>query len=205
MRFDPQNPTAEMLLWAYAQGAFPMADPTRRGRPIEWYCPDPRGIIPLDAFHVPVNLGRVAKQGRFEIRSDTAFEAVFDACATGRSDWNLSWMNDRLRRAYLELHREGFAHSLEAWLEGRLVGGLYGVHLRGAFFGESMFSRPPEGTNASKVCLVHLVERIRRQGFTLLDTQFVNPHLQQFGCVAIPAEEYLARLAHALTLDVGWT
>jgi leucyl/phenylalanyl-tRNA---protein transferase len=121
---DPQNPTPEVLLWAYSQGLFPMADPYRRGKPIEWYCPDPRGILPLDGFHIPVNLARLVRQNRFEIRSDTAFKEVFELCAVPRSRTNQSWMNDRLRAAYLSLFEIGHAHSIEAWREGELVGGL---------------------------------------------------------------------------------
>jgi leucyl/phenylalanyl-tRNA---protein transferase len=202
---DPQRPTPELLIWAYSHGFFPMADTTARGHPIEWYCPDPRGILPLDDFHVPKSLARIVRAAKFHIRVDTAFEQVLRACAGARNAVNRSWMNDRLAAAYLGLHEHGHAHSVEAWLNDELVGGLYGVQLGGAFFGESMFSRRQQsGANASKVCLVHLVERLRARGFTLLDTQFVNPHLQQFGCRAIPADEYFHRLEAALHLPVTW-
>ncbi|MCA9284243.1 MAG: leucyl/phenylalanyl-tRNA--protein transferase [Phycisphaerales bacterium] len=192
-----------LLRAAYAAGIFPMAD-ARTGK-IGWYCPDPRGVLPLESFRIPRNLARLVRQRRFEIRIDTAFAAVLDACAGPRSRDDEGWMSPVLRQAYVELHREGEAHSVEAWRDGRLVGGLYGVRLHGAFFGESMFCRPDlGGSNASKVCLVHLVERLREGGFALLDTQMVTEHMQQFGCVEIPAEAYLDRLAHAMELDATW-
>jgi leucyl/phenylalanyl-tRNA---protein transferase len=203
-RIDPERPTPQMLLWAYAQGIFPMADPDT-GR-IDWYCPDPRGILPLDAFHVPKNLAREVRKAKFDIRFDTAFDQVMRSCAVDRSPLNQSWINDRLIRAYTDLHAMGHAHSVEAWLKGKLVGGLYGVSLGGAFFGESMFSRPARGgTNASKVCLVHLVNHLKHRGYVLLDTQFTNPHLEQFGCIEIPLDEYLQRLSRAIRLPVDWT
>lgn len=207
---DPRNPNAELLLWAYTRAIFPMVDPDRDV--IEWFHPDPRGILPLhppEAFHVPRNLAREVRKRRFQIRSDTAFERVMRECATARSLDNRSWMNERLLQAYLELFRSGHAHSIEAWLgeapHEQLVGGLYGVHVGGAFFGESMFSRPEiGGSNASKVCLVHLLGWLRLRGFVLLDTQFINPHLSRFGCIEISAKEYETRLAHAIALDVSW-
>jgi leucyl/phenylalanyl-tRNA--protein transferase len=209
---DPQQPSPELLLWAYGHGIFPMADPDpsnprRRGR-IDWYSPDPRGILPLHpptAFRIPRNLQREVRRALFEIRSDTAFEHVMRACNTDRSDDNRSWINEALIHAYVQLHKFGFAHSVEAWCEGQLVGGLYGVHIGGAFFGESMFSRPDlGGTNSSKVCLVHLVNHLRQRGFTLLDTQFTNPHIAQFGCVEIDADEYLVMLNNAIRLPIAW-
>lgn len=175
---------------------------------IEWFSPDPRGIIPIAAgeFHLPKNVAREVRNGRFEIRFDTAFEDVIRGCAHDRSEFNRSWITEPIIEAYSELHRSGFAHSVEAWREDRLVGGLYGVHLGGAFFGESMFSRADlGGSNSSKVCLVHLVERLRERGFVLLDTQFWNEHLDQFGCIEIPAEEYLRRLAKAVRMPVNWS
>lgn len=199
--FDPQKPTAELLLWAYRRGIFPMAD-LRRGV-IEWYSPDPRGVIPLDRFRIRASLARVVRRGDFEISSDVDFEAVIRACAARRRDG--CWINEPLMEAYLDLHRRGRAHSVEARRDGDLVGGLYGVQIGGAFFGESMFVRSEGGgTNASKVCLVHLVRWMRHQGFTLLDTQFWNPHLDQFGCIEIPREEYLAVLQLAVNLPVTW-
>lgn len=202
-RPDLHRPNAALLRTAYMAGIFPMADPDTGE--IGWYCPDPRGILPLDDFHVPANLARLVRQGRFEIRIDTAFESVLDACAGPRSPDNGSWMNAPLRAAYVELHREGDAHSVEAWRDGILVGGLYGVSLGGAFFGESMFCRPDlGGSNASKVCLVHLVERLRARGFTLLDTQMVTPHMRQFGCIEIPARQYLDLLGEAIRQSAHW-
>jgi leucyl/phenylalanyl-tRNA--protein transferase len=206
---DPQQPTPELLLWAYRHAIFPMADPDT-GQ-IEWFSPDPRGIIPLqppgnpEAFHVPRNLAREMRKKKFDIRSDTEFEQVMRACGTDRSWFNRSWINETIISAYCELHRRGHAHSVEAWLNGELVGGLYGVHIGGAFFGESMFSLPRKGgSNSSKVCLVHLVNWLRHRGFTLLDTQFWNEHLDQFGCVEASAEDYLVMLNEAVRKDVTW-
>jgi leucyl/phenylalanyl-tRNA--protein transferase len=201
---DLQSPDRRLLLWAYCNGVFPMADPdTHR---LEWFCPDPRGIIPIDdRFHVPRNLARLVRQGKFEIRSDSRFDEVIRACAAPRIHDDETWIDGRIIGAYGDLHRHDHAHTVEAWLDGELVGGLYGVHVGGAFFGESMFSRPElGGSNASKVCLVHLVEHLRNRGFALLDTQFWNEHLDQFGCVEIPASEYRHRLDAALALDIAW-
>ena len=200
---DLQRPNAELLLRAYARGIFPMADPGTGS--IDWYSPDPRAVIPLDAFHVPRSVQRVARSGAFEIRSDSEFEAVIRACAEPRPGRKQTWLNERLIRPYVELHRNGFAHSVEAWRDGQLVGGLYGVHVGGAFFGESMFSRPETGgRDASKVCLVRLVEWLRAGRFHLLDTQFKTPHLARFGCVEIPRGEYLERLEQALERRGRW-
>lgn len=149
---------------------------------LDWFRPRQRGIIPLDNFHIPASLAREVRKGRFEITCDTAFEETMRWCATDRGGWNRSWIDERLIRAYTALHQAGYAHSVEARRNGELVGGLYGVHIGSAFFGESMFSKPEKGgTNASKICLVHLVNHLRTRGFTLLDTQFWNPHLAQFG------------------------
>ncbi len=202
---DPQHPNARLLLWAYRHGAFPMADPDSGS--LEWFSPNPRGIIPLDAFRVPKNLAREVRRRRFEIRYDTAFRDVMTSCGPQRPAPEGSWIDERLLAAYGSLHEIGHAHSVEAWREGRLVGGLYGVHLGAAFFGESMFVRPElGGTNASKVCLVHLVERLIERNFRLLDTQLWNPHLDQFGCIEIPRREYLRRLEDAVAGagEVGW-
>ncbi len=204
---DPDRPNAAMLLWAYAHAVFPMVDPD--SGEIEWFHPDPRGILPLsppEAFHVPRNLAREVRSNRFEIRSDSAFERVMRECATARSLDNRSWMNERLLKAYLELFSLGHAHSIEAWLGDELVGGLYGVHIGGAFFGESMFCRPAKGgSNASKVCLVHLVRRLQDRGFVLLDTQFANEHLKQFGCVEVDATAYHAMLRRAIDVQATWS
>lgn len=199
-----QHPDASLLLRAYAQGIFPMADP-RTGR-IDYYSPDPRAVLPLDGgFHVPKSLARVARSGTFELRSDTVFERVIRACAEPRPGRRETWLNERLIEPYLELHGAGFAHSVEAWRDGVLVGGLYGVHLGGAFFGESMFSRPElGGRDASKVCLVQLVEWLRAGGFRLLDTQFTTSHLERFGCLELSRKEYLAKLSVALRIEASW-
>jgi leucyl/phenylalanyl-tRNA--protein transferase len=186
--------TPAILLKAYACGIFPMAE-TAEDRSIFWLDPTERGIIPLDEFHVPRSLKKTIRKGMFEIRVDTAFAAVVDACAEPTPGRPQTWINAEIRRLYLELHREGHAHSVETWRENHLVGGLYGVSLGGAFFGESMFSRE---TDASKVALVHLWERMVRGGYSLLDTQFLTSHLARFGARAIPREEYQKRLADAV-------
>ncbi len=187
VHLDPQT-----LLSAYAQGVFPMAD---RDGVIRWYSADPRGIIPLEpgGFHVPQTLRAVLRKQKFDIRINTAFEQVMRACAECRPDG--TWISEELIRAYTGLHAIGFAHSVEAWQDNRLVGGLYGVSLGAAFFGESMFHRV---TDASKVALVHLVERLRARGYELLDTQAGTQHLRRFGGIEIPVEQYLRRLHRAL-------
>ena len=188
---------------AYSRGIFPMVDPASGS--VEWYSPDPRGVIPLAAFHASKSLGRVVRGGRFAIRTDTCFEQVMRLCAEARPGREGSWIDERLVQAYVGLHDDGAAHSIEAWRDGELVGGLYGVHLGAAFFGESMFSLPKRGgTDASKVCLVRLVDLLRERDFALLDTQFWNEHLDQFGCAEIPREQYLRELATALTREAGW-
>ena len=181
----------DLLLRAYALGWFPMGT-GRRGR-IEWFSPDPRGILPLATFHAPSRLARVVRQARFEIRMNTAFEAVMRACAA-RDE---TWITEDILRSYVALHRLGFAHSVETWQDEGLVGGLYGVAIGGAFFGESMFHT---ATDASKVALVALVDRLRARDFALLDTQWVTPHLIQFGATEIPRVDYLQRLSAALPL-----
>lgn len=177
--------SAELLLHAYRSAVFPMA---MENGEIAWFSPDPRAIIPLDAFHIPHGLKRTLKKGRFEIRVNTAFEEVMRRCAN-RED---TWINAEILASYVNLHRIGHAHSVEAWLDGKLAGGLYGVTLGGAFFGESMFH---EVTDASKVALHALVMRLRERGFSLLDTQWVTGHLTTFGVVEIPRAEYRRRLA----------
>jgi leucyl/phenylalanyl-tRNA--protein transferase len=184
----------EMLLTAYRRGIFPMAV-DKRGR-IGWFSPDPRAVIPLDArFHIPHGLRRVLKRKKFEITADTDFETVIHECAKRREG---TWISKGIIDSYCNMHRLGHAHSVETRLDGKLVGGLYGVALGGAFFGESMFHRT---TDASKVALVALVERLRARGFVLLDTQWTTPHLQQFGTYEIPRHEYLWQLEHALKLE----
>jgi leucyl/phenylalanyl-tRNA---protein transferase len=170
---------------------------------IRWYSPDPRGIIPLDAFHVPKRLARTARSGRFTIEVDRAFDAVIQACADAERDANDpgSWIDAEIMESYRALHARGLAHSIEAWQSGRLAGGLYGVALGGAFFGESMFHRV---TDASKVALIALVERLRARGYRLLDTQWVTDHLEQFGAIEIPRRRYLQLLESALKLDCSF-
>jgi leucyl/phenylalanyl-tRNA--protein transferase len=184
----PELPLS-VLRAAYREGWFPMGE--RGTRLVEWFSPDPRGILPLTAFHVPARLGRTLRAGRFEIRVDTAFPEVMAACAE-RED---TWISDVIVETYTALHRAGEAHSVECWRDGRLAGGLYGVALGGAFFGESMFH---VDTDASKVALAALVDRLKARGFVLLDLQWVTPHLAQFGAVDIRRGQYLQLLRAAL-------
>lgn len=190
----------DLLLHTYRLGLFPMADPDQGGE-VYWMDPDPRGIIPLDAFHVPKNLRKLVRRAPFEITVDRDFEVVMRACAEPTPGRESTWISEEFVEVYTALHRRGAAHAVECRQEGRLVGGLYGVAIGGAFFGESMFSRV---TDASKVALVALVACLRRGGFTLLDTQFVTPHLEQFGAVAIPQAIYKQRLAAALAVEADW-
>lgn len=159
-----------------------------------WIDPEQRGILPLDGFHVPRSLQKTLRRAPFHIRVDTAFAEVMAACAESKAGRTETWINDEIIRLFVELHRLGLAHSVESWRDGRLVGGLYGLALGSAFFGESMFSRE---TDASKVALVDLVARLRRAGFVLLDTQFITDHLSRFGAVEIPRERYRDLLAAA--------
>lgn len=182
---------ASLLLEAYCTGVFPMAIETGE---IMWVSPDPRGIIPIDEIHVPHGLKRTLKKVKFQIRIDTAFEAVIHACAE-RSE---TWISKEIIESYLNLHRLGFGHSVETWLNDELVGGLYGVNIAGAFFGESMFHKVAD---ASKVALLALMERLQERGFRLLDAQYVTSHLQTFGAVEIPRPEYLRLLKRAIALD----
>ena len=181
------------LLGAYAQGLFPMAVEGRTA----WFSPERRGILPLDGLHVPRRLRRVLRQGRFQTTVDRAFPAVIAACAA-RPDGAETWIDDKLVESYTALHAAGYAHSLEVWRGERLAGGLYGVSLRGAFFGESMFHAV---TDASKVALCTLVERLRQRGYRLLDLQWLTPHLAAFGAVEVSRRDYLALLAAALEVD----
>ena len=192
---SPLDPA--LVVRAYREGVFPMALDDGQ---IGWFSPDPRGVIPLEEFHTPARLARLVRQGRFELRIDGAFEDVMRACAARPDDG--TWISEEIIECYTALHRMGLAHSVEAWREGRLVGGLYGVHLGGAFFGESMFHRE---TDASKVALAALVDRLRRQNFRLLDVQWVTPHLATFGAVEIPRDDYLERLKLALKKDAAFT
>ena len=192
--------TPEILLRAYAEGLFPMAE--RRGdSTLYWVSPEKRGIIPLDGFHVPHRLARTARNGSFTVTADQAFREVMQACAAPGPGRPESWINDEILHLYTALHAGGHGHSIECWQDGELAGGLYGVRLGAAFFGESMFSRRRD---ASKVALVHLVEGLRRGGFVLLDTQFITAHLAQFGAIEIPRAQYLAKLADALNREALW-
>jgi leucyl/phenylalanyl-tRNA--protein transferase len=188
---------SELLLSAYASGWFPMAVD---GGEIRWFSPDPRGIIPLDTFHTPRRLARVIRKGVFRIEIDRAFESVMRACAEAERDADDpgTWISDEIVRSYCALHEHGVAHSVETWQGDRLVGGLYGVALGGAFFGESMFHRE---TDASKVALAALVERLRSRGYTLLDTQWVTEHLEQFGAIELSRSRYLRLLDASLRRD----
>lgn len=191
----------ETLIKAYSLGVFPMAE-SADSRDIKFYDPDVRALIPLawregarHEFHLPRRLARTVRQQRFSVTIDLDFPAVIDACATLGDGRTETWINRDIRQLYIALHRLGFAHSIEVWHEERLVGGLYGVSLRAAFFGESMFSRQ---TDASKVALVHLVARLRAGGFHFLDAQFTNDHLRQFGIHEISREQFQQRLQRAL-------
>jgi leucyl/phenylalanyl-tRNA--protein transferase len=183
-----------MVARAYSIGIFPMAS-RRSDRFVHWVAPTMRGVLPLPTFHVPRRLRRTLRADPFDIRCDKDFERVVLACAAPREGHPETWINSEICRVFCELHRLGHAHSVEAWRNGRLVGGLYGLALGGSFFGESMFSIE---TDASKAALVHLVARLRIGGFVLLDVQFVTEHLRQFGAVEIPATLYLQRLDEAL-------
>jgi leucyl/phenylalanyl-tRNA--protein transferase len=186
--------TPQVLLKAYACGIFPMAE-SADDPGLYWIEPERRGIIPLDRFHIPHRLARTVRSDRFEIRIDHDFGAVMDGCAAPVPGRRKTWINARIRRLYGDLHTIGHGHSVETWRGGRLVGGLYGVRLGKAFFGESMFSRE---SDASKVALVHLVARLVAGGFTLLDTQFVTDHLARFGALEIGRREYQRMLDGAL-------
>jgi leucyl/phenylalanyl-tRNA--protein transferase len=180
-----------LLIEGYLHGVFPMG---MEDGEIGWFSPDPRAIIPLDeTFHIPHGLKRTLQRGIFEVRINRCFEQVMRACA-GRKE---TWITEEIVASYCELHRRGFAHSVEAWREGKLAGGLYGVAAGGAFFGESMFHWE---TDASKVALHGLVQRLRERGFTLLDTQWITPHLRQFGAIEVSRRLYLRRLGEATKL-----
>jgi len=192
-----QELTAGMLLAGYARGIFPMAQ-SRDDPELFWFEPRARGILPLKGFHVSRSLARTIRRGGFEIRIDTAFRAVVEACA----DREETWINGPLFTLYDELFAMGHAHSLEVWKDGALVGGVFGVTLGGAFFGESMFSRVPD---ASKVALTYTVDRLRQSGFSLFDTQYLTPHLASLGGIEIPRLEYRRRLAAALSQATDFT
>ncbi|MBB3951110.1 leucyl/phenylalanyl-tRNA--protein transferase [Aureimonas jatrophae] len=192
--------TPQLLLRAYAAGIFPMAE-NAHDPFIHWMDPQRRGILPLDGLHVPRSLVKTIRQGRYEVHVDRAFAAVVDACAEPAPGREQTWINAEIRRLYLGLYAIGHAHSVEAWNGDRLEGGLYGVSLGGAFFGESMFSR---ATDASKVALVFLWDRLVRGGYTLLDTQFKNDHLARFGAIEIRRADYRERLARAIEIPADF-
>ncbi|MGO4174883.1 leucyl/phenylalanyl-tRNA--protein transferase [Bosea sp. TAF32] len=192
--------TPEIMLRAYAAGIFPMAE-SADDPGLFWVEPELRGVIPLDGFHLSSRLARTVRSDHFEIRVDSDFEAVIEACGEARPDRPETWINTRIRAIFGELFALGHVHTVECWREGRLVGGLYGLSLGAAFFGESMFHRE---TDASKVALVHLVARLRRGGYRLLDTQFQTGHLAQFGTVEIPRDAYRLRLDDALRHQGNW-
>lgn len=192
--------TPEILLKAYAAGIFPMAedadDPS-----LFWVEPRERGVIPLDTFHVPKRLARTVRSDEFEVRVDQDFDAVITGCAAPAADREKTWINKRIRDLYGQLFDAGFCHTVEVYRDNCLVGGLYGVRLKGAFFGESMFHTERD---ASKVALVHLVARLKRGGFTLLDTQFVTSHLAQFGAIEVPRRSYKQMLRAAMEHEGRW-
>lgn len=201
MNRRPLEVTPDLVIRAYAVGVFPMAE-SRGSDRMYWLDPALRGVLPIDAgFHLPRRLRRTALSDRFTVTADRDFAGAIRGCAEpapGRTD---TWINGEIEGLFIELHRRGYAHSVETWSDGELVGGLYGVALGGAFFGESMFSR---ATDASKVALVHLVARLRLCGYVLCDTQFLTTHLARFGAVEIPKAEYKARLAAALEVPARW-
>lgn len=192
--------TPQVLLKAYACGIFPMAE-SADDPGLFWVEPEMRGILPLNDVHVPRSLRKKMRKNPFEIRVDTAFDQVVEQCAEATPDRGKTWINERIKRLYSELHEIGHCHSVECWQDGKLVGGLYGVRLGGAFFGESMFSR---ATDASKVALVHLVHRLRLGNFQLLDTQFITAHLERFGAIEVPKSEYSRLLEDALQVDADF-
>ena len=183
--------TKDLVLSAYSQGIFPMGHDDGT---IRWYSPDPRCIFDFDKFHVPRRLMRTYKSGKFEMKVNSAWREVLKACA----DRDSTWITDDIFRVYTEMHEAGFAHSVEAYYEGKLAGGLYGVSIGGVFMGESMFHNV---TDASKISLIYLVERLKSRGFVLLDSQYMTDHLSTLGAVLIPRQEYLRRLDRALYLD----
>ncbi len=179
-----------MLLYAYSNGYFPMADEDQN-QEIHWFKPELRGIIPLNTFHIPKNLKRLYKQNKFELRMNSAFEEVIRGC----SKRDKTWISEEIIEAYINLFNSGYAFSFETWHNSKLVGGLYGVSIGKAFFGESMFHTE---TDASKIALIYLVDYLKKNDFILLDTQFLNPHLKQFGAIEIPDAEYMNLLYDAI-------
>ena len=186
--------TPQVLLRAYSAGIFPMAE-SADDPSLYWIEPEERGVIPLKGFHISNSLRKSVRKQKFEIRIDTAFDEVIRSCAEKTDTRDVTWINNRIYKLYMQLHKMGCCHSVEAWADGKLVGGLYGVRIGSVFFGESMFSR---ATDASKVALVHLVARLNYGGFKLLDAQFQNPHIAQFGTYTIKKADYKPILEEAL-------
>lgn len=192
--------TPELIIRAYRAGIFPMSEDAADDD-IFWVSPEMRGILPLDGFHLSTSLRKAIRNSGFEVRVDTDFEAIIEGCATVGADRDSTWINRTIRSVYGELFRRGVAHTVEVWDGADLVGGLYGLAIGGAFFGESMFHRR---TNASKIAMAHLVERLHAGGFVLLDTQFVTDHLESLGGIEISRAQYEERLADALLLSGDW-
>jgi len=192
--------TPDVLLKAYACGIFPMAE-SADDPALHWVEPEQRGIIPLDGFHVPSRLARTVRNTAFRVVADRDFPAAIDACAAATQGRERTWINERIRALYIALAERGACHSVEVYDGDALVGGLYGLALGRAFFGESMFHR---ATDASKIALVHLVARLIAGGFTLLDTQFITSHLQSFGAIEVPRRRYQALLADALSGEAAF-
>jgi len=192
--------TSELLLKAYAYGVFPMAK-SREDRTVFWVQPKLRGVLPLESFHIPRSLKKTIRRGYFTVTVDTAFDDVMAGCAETTRVRPDTWINEQIVRLFTELHHAGVAHSVEVWKDGKLAGGLYGLAMGSAFFGESMFSRV---TDSSKTALVALVAMMRRGDFTLLDTQFITDHLARFGTIEISQKEYLVELAAALARSATW-
>jgi leucyl/phenylalanyl-tRNA--protein transferase len=181
-------------LLAYQNGLFPMAQ-SRTSEQIYWYNPEMRGQLSIDSLHIPSRLRKTILQAPYEIKIDTDFKAVINECAKETNGRSETWINQTIIDLFTELHKKGYAHSVECWKDGRLAGGLYGVAIGGAFCGESMFSREK---GASKIALVHLCARLKEAGFSILDTQYINKHLEQFGAYEIPREEYIRKLQNTL-------
>ena len=191
--------TPQVLLKAYSCGSFPMAE-SADNNALYWIEPERRGILPLDAVHIPKSLARTIRRGGFEVKINNDFDAVIEGCAEPRAGRRSTWINGRIRSLYRELFALGHCHTVEVWQNGELTGGLYGVHIGRAFFGESMFSR---ARDASKIALVYLIARLKHGGFTLLDTQFITDHLERFGAVEISRQAFQQRLEDALNCSQG--
>ena len=187
--------SVDSLINAYSQGIFPMSGPNGE---IHWYCPNPRAIIPIETYKPSKSLRNILNRGIFEIRINTCFEKVMRACSVPRFSGDGCWISDEMISVYTDLHRLGFAHSVEAFHEGKLAGGLYGVHIGGVFYGESMFTKV---SNASKVAFHSLLEILKREKFILLDTQFINNNVERYGAVEIPRQQFLNTLSRAVEMS----